>query len=145
MSDKTKCPVYSLPGKGKFLTAICGWTQKYTVGIQLEASCASACGQQLLTASLASLLGCRVCIADYSCAQQVAAGHGFPLVGRLTVLTLLAVEGRNSSLSAIILPSLSLLDLSSFPVCRASLSLNFVVGWSHGLCTNVAPGGPFLN
>eukprot|EP00983_Pelagomonas_calceolata_P010229 332887-Pelagomonas_calceolata.AAC.5 len=28
---------------------------------------------------------------------------------------------------------------SSFSACRTSLSLNFVVGWSYGLCTNVAP------
>eukprot|EP00983_Pelagomonas_calceolata_P039642 1137260-Pelagomonas_calceolata.AAC.12 len=28
---------------------------------------------------------------------------------------------------------------SSFSACRAYLSLNFVVGGSYGLCTNVAP------
>eukprot|EP00983_Pelagomonas_calceolata_P084082 1156293-Pelagomonas_calceolata.AAC.1 len=31
------------------------------------------------------------------------------------------------------------LHLSSFSACLTSLSLNFVVWWSHGLCTNVAP------
>eukprot|EP00983_Pelagomonas_calceolata_P133377 1161960-Pelagomonas_calceolata.AAC.1 len=45
----------------------------------------------------------------------------------------------NSSLTAIILLSFSLLDLSSFSACRSSLRLNFVVGRSYGLCTNVAP------
>eukprot|EP00983_Pelagomonas_calceolata_P006684 219185-Pelagomonas_calceolata.AAC.2 len=46
----------------------------------------------------------------------------------------------NSSLSAIVLLSFSLLDLSSFSACRTSLSLHFVVRWSYGLwATYVAP------
>eukprot|EP00983_Pelagomonas_calceolata_P009265 299178-Pelagomonas_calceolata.AAC.1 len=40
----------------------------------------------------------------------------------LTVLTLLAVKGLELSLSAVILLPFSLLDLSSFSDCRASLT-----------------------
>eukprot|EP00983_Pelagomonas_calceolata_P068730 1150050-Pelagomonas_calceolata.AAC.1 len=44
----------------------------------------------------------------------------------------------NSSLSTIILLSF-LVTGPVFFLCRASLSLNFVVSGSCGLCTNVAP------
>eukprot|EP00983_Pelagomonas_calceolata_P052743 1142983-Pelagomonas_calceolata.AAC.3 len=62
--------------------------------------------------------------------QQGQAWKGLSL--ELSTITYSGPIVWRSSLPAIILLSFSFLDLSSFSACRASLSLDFVVGWSYG-------------